>query len=206
MNFSSVITRQELLRLKRRLMEVRLGYNLLEQKRDALIKTFMELKETFLERKGKLYEQLQMIIGIFDKSVKVNPVAAIELLSLDKDIQSPELEVKSQSIMGVKTTIFSLKKFSPPRIDEELAPQSYLEAVKKLADIMPELIEVSSLEDALIKLAYAIEKTRRRVNVLKDITIPSMKRQIEYISLRLSDQERERFVFNLKFKQQRAKK
>jgi len=204
MEYGSAVTRQELLRLKRRLVEVRSGYKLLEQKRDSLIKTFMELKGTFLDRKERLHDRLKIIISTLEKSLAVNPLGLIDSLSLNTGSQSL-IETKSQSIMGVKTTTFTLKKFLPPEIDELSSPKSYFESVENFTELIPELIDISSLEDALIKIALAIEKTRRRVNVLRDIIIPEMEKQKRYISLKLADQERESFVFNLKFKQKRAR-
>ncbi len=204
MNSANAVTRQELLKLKKRLAEVRAGYKLLEQKRDSLIKTFMELKEAFLERKEKLYEELKLVIGTLEETIKLNPVNLIEFIS-SKAGDAPEIESKNQSIMGVKTTIFLLKKLSPREIEEKFCPPTFFESVMRFSSLIPELIAVSSLEDALIKMASAIEKTRRRVNILKDITIPNMEKQIKYISLKLADQEREGFVFNLTFKQKRLK-
>lgn len=204
MEVSSAITRQELLRLKRRFSEVRSGHRLLEQKRDSLIKSFMELKGEFLERKEKLFYDLKKIIGVFDLSIKANPVSLIDVVAshCQGDIQ---LSALSQSIMGVKTTTFIVKDFKKPLVNESIAPLSQAYSLKKFSEILPDLIKIASLENALIKLAYAIEKTRRRVNVLRDVTIPLMQKQMKYINLKLADQEREGLIFNLKFKQKRAK-
>lgn len=204
MENASAITRQELLRLKRRFGEVRSGYRLLEQKRDSLIKSFMELKGEFLERKEKLFYDLREIIGVFDLSIKANPISLLDAVAshCQSNIQLKSL---SQSIMGVKTTAFIIEEFKKPFIEESVAPKSQAYSLKKFAEILPDLVKIASLEDALIKLAYAIERTRRRVNVLRDVTIPSMQRQMKYINLKLADQEREGLIFNLKFKQKRAK-
>jgi len=199
---SIAITRQELLRLKKRLVEVRSGYRLLEQKRDSLIKTFMELKGEFLDLKEKLFNDLKEIIGLYELAIKVNPISFLDA-SIDSQ-GKVELDAKSQSIMGVKTTIFSVKNLQPPKINETQASQIQIQAIKKFSQVLPQLIKIASYEDALIKLASAIEKTRRRVNVLRDITIPAMQSQIKYINLKLADQERESLVFNLKFKKKKA--
>jgi len=68
--------------------------------------------------------------------------------------------------MGVKTIIFSVKEFKPPQIEENQTFQSHIKVIKKLSSVIVELIEISSLEDILIRLAGAIEKIKHRVNIL----------------------------------------
>ena len=201
----SAVTRQELLRLKKRLAQVYSGYKLLEEKRDALIKTFMELKEAFAERKERLFFELKNVIRTFDFSIKNNQISLIDFLLYHPESKI-EIGLKSKSIMGVKTTLFTVENISLPEMKESNYPKSCYYSLKKLSELIPELIEVASIENALIRLAIAIEKTRRRVNVLRDVIIPEMKSQIRYISLKLADQEREGFVFNLKFKEKRKLK
>jgi V/A-type H+-transporting ATPase subunit D len=198
-------TRQELLRLKRQLLEVRAGYRLLEQKRDSLINAFMQLKGEFLEKKEKLFNELKEVIEIYDFSVKTNPTAFFDAFSNRFQSKKLIIDSKTQSIMGVRTIVFSVKSFEPPQINSKELPKSFVIALQKFSNLLPELIELASIEDALIKLALAIEKTRRRVNVLRDIVMPSLWQQIKYINLKLADQERESLVFNLKFKEKRHK-
>lgn len=198
-------TRQELLRLKRQLLEVRAGYRLLEQKRDSLIKAFMQLKGEFLEKKEKLFNDLKEVIKVYDFSIKTNPAAFFDAFSNHFQSKKLIIDSKTQSIMGVKTIVFSVESFEPPQINSEGLPKSFVIALQKFSKLLPKLIELASIEDALIKLALAIEKTRRRVNVLKDIVMPSLRQQIKYINLKLADQERESLVFNLKFKEKRQK-
>jgi V/A-type H+-transporting ATPase subunit D len=204
MEKTTATTRQELLRLKNQLVEVRSGYRLLEQKRDSLIKAFMELKGEFLARKEKLFSALREVAGFYDLAVKTNPISALDAVA-SRSEGKILLNSRTQSVMGVKTTIFSIKDFSPPRIDQSETSRSQLVAVRKLTELFPELIEIASLEDALIKLAGAIERTRRRVNVLRDVVMPTIKEQIKHINLKLADQERESLVFNLKFKKRQVR-
>jgi V/A-type H+-transporting ATPase subunit D len=197
-------TRQELLRLKKQFAEIRVGYRLLEQKRDSLIKTFMELKGEFLTRKEKLFNDLKEIIALYGIALETLPISLVDFIS-KKYQTNIDIDVKSQSIMGVKTILFSVKEFKPPQIEDNQTSQSHIKAIKKLSSVILELIEISSLEDALIRLAGAIEKTRRRVNILRDVTMPNIQSQMKYINLKLADQERESLVFNLKFKSKKTK-
>ncbi len=203
MKQTSSITRQELLTLKKGLIEVRSAYQLLEQKRDNLIKTFMELKADFLDRKEKLYDQLKTIIDFFSFGLRVHSVYLI--LAFFAGYKGKiDFELKTRSIMGVKITEFLLKEIKIPLVSEDL-PKSFALAIQNFSSLIPELITLASMEEALIKLATAIEKTRRRVNVLKDVIIPTMEQKKRYIELKLADQEREGFVFNMRFKHKKEK-
>lgn len=99
-----------------------------------------------------------------------------------------------------------VEKLKKPEVDKNLCPESFYAAIRKFEKIIPEFIQLSSLENILEKLAAAIEKTRRRVNYLKDIIMPLLQSQIKYLNQKLSDQERERFVFNLKLKKKKTNK
>ena len=74
------------------------------------------------------------------------------------------------------------------------------EAVKKLTDIMPLLIEAASVENAVFKLALELEKTQRLMNALEYIIIPQVKENIKIISSTLEEREREEFIRMKKIK------
>lgn len=198
-----VTTRQELLKLKRRLASVRFAQKLLEQKRDTLVNEFLKIKEKFLIKKKEVFEEAKEIIKLVEFSLNFHSVSLIDCLSLNPG-SSFILESKDLSIMGVKSKVFSLSQFIPPKIIEEtICPESFKDAILKFEKLLPKIVELSSLESLLNKLAKAIEKTRRRVNYLKEIIIPTLENEIKYLSQRLSDQERESFVFSLKLKRKR---
>lgn len=198
-------TRQELLRLRKNLAQVKRAKVLLEQKRNTLVQEFLKLKEKFLEKKREIFEQTKEIIKIVEFSVNFNPVSLLDFIGT-KASGKIEIQKEEFSTMGVKSKIFKIKKIEPIKIDPTISPKSFLKAILKFEKILPQLIELSSLEAVLNKLAQAIERTRRRVNYLKDLVIPQLELRIKYLAQRLSDQERENFVFNLKFKNKKLLK
>lgn len=195
-------TRQELLRLRKNLVQVKRAKVLLDQKMNTLVQEFLRLKGRFLEKKKNVFEKTKEIIKIVEFSVKFNPVSLLDFIGASS---SGNIEISKEefSTMGVKSKIFKLKSLKKPEIDKTICPTTFLKAITKFEEILPELIELSSLESVLNKLAKAIEKTRRRVNYLKDLIIPDLEHKIKYLRQRLSDQERESFVFNLKFKKKK---
>ena len=63
-------------------------------------------------------------------------------------------------------------------------------AAASLRDIFPELLELASLEEAVLRIAEEIEKTRRRVNALEHVLIPALARAIKGIAMRLDEADR----------------
>jgi len=192
-------TRQELLRLKKYLVQVKNAKKLLEEKRDTLVEEFLKLKREFVQKKKELFEKTREVISLVEFSIKYNPISTIDFIS-SKPKANFELESTTFLTMGVKSKMFKVKNFEFEEINKEICPKSFLDAILKFKEIFPQFIELASLENTLNKLANAIKKTRRRVNYLKEIVIPNLEQKVKYLTQRLSDQERESFVFNLKFK------
>ena len=63
-------------------------------------------------------------------------------------------------------------------------------AVKSLADVLPDLLQLAECEKACQLMAADIEKTRRRVNALEHVMIPETQENIRYITMKLDDNER----------------
>jgi len=193
-------TRQELLRLRKYLSQVKEALKLLEQKRDTLLQEFLKLKKEFINKKKELFKKAKEIITLVEFTESFNSIASLIYLSNKIKVQF-DLKENSYNVMGVRFNIFKISDLKISEVDSQQLPKSYLDAIQKFESFLKDLIEVSSLERSLIKLAEAIEKTRRRTNFLKDITIPNIEHQIKYLKQRLSDQERESFILNLKQKQ-----
>ena len=73
-------------------------------------------------------------------------------------------------------------------------------AVKSLADILPELLQLAEVEKSCQLIAAEIEKTRRRVNALEYVMIPDLKANIKYIAMKLDENERSNQVRLMKVK------
>jgi len=62
--------------------------------------------------------------------------------------------------------------------------------MKKMKDLLADLAEMARLWKAVELLSQEIEATRRRVNALEHILMPSIKETISYVSSRLDEMER----------------
>ena len=74
------------------------------------------------------------------------------------------------------------------------------DAVKSLADILPDMIRLAECEKACQMMASEIEKTRRRVNALEHVIIPETEKNIKYITMKLDENERSTQIRLMKVK------
>lgn len=204
MNERIHITRQELLRLRRNLKTIIYGKKLLEQKRDALIKELINLKNKYLkigkEIEGKLVFINQQLKKAFFLLTKDDQETIKKTMKICYDLNK-----EWRNIMGIKLIYLKMANLKIENYPFYLTNISFDLGFKEFVKIMPNFFELISLKNAIAKISSEIQKTRRRVNVLKDIVIPHIETSIKVINLRLTDFERESFVFNLKFKRKKEK-
>ena len=179
-------TRMELTRLKRKLKTAVRGHKLLKDKRDELMKQFLDLvrvnkalRETVEDKIKKSNKQFAIASAAMSKEV------------LDAALLSPKqevyLEVQSKNVMSVTIPVFETKTKS----DDPNDIYSY-----GYAFTSPELDD--SVKDLL--MASEIEKTRRRVNALEHVMIPEMQQNIKYIVMKLDENERSTQIRLMKVK------
>jgi len=184
----------ELTNLKRRLVTARRGHKLLKDKRDELMRQFLELVR---ENKALRKEVEEAIIEAnkhmaIAKSVMENEIADVALM-LPK--QRMSLEVQKKNVMSVNIPVFDVKFKTPD--ENDIYSYGFAQtsgdlddAVKALSDIMPKLLRLAEVEKSCQLMAAEIEKTRRRVNALEHVLIPSHEETIKYITMKLDENER----------------
>ncbi len=187
-------TRMELTNLKRKLVTARRGHKLLKDKRDELMRRFLELV-----RENKAL-RLEVEAGI--KQANLHMAIARSVMSdeaLDVALMMPsqrmDVEVTEKNIMSVIVPQFEAKLKAAR--DGEIYSYGYAftscdldDAVKALSDIMPDLLRLAEIEKTCQLLAAEIEKTRRRVNALEHVMIPQYEETIKYITMKLDENER----------------
>ena len=82
---------------------------------------------------------------------------------------------------------------------DELMKQ-FMDVVRELGDILPDLLRLAEVEKATQLLAAEIERTRRRVNALEYVKIPQMQQSIKYITMKLDENERANTIRLMKVK------
>ncbi|MDR3090976.1 MAG: V-type ATP synthase subunit D [Clostridiales bacterium] len=171
------------------------GYDLLDKKRNVLIKEIMALNEKAKSIQASIDE-------VFAEAYKSLQLACIEMgmSNVDRICHSMPIEetvrVRSRSIMGVEIPIVSYDDaarhtpvlgFGNTTVAIDAAISSF-NRVKELT------IELSAVENAAYRLAVNIRKTQKRANALKNVTIPKYESMTKEIQETLEERERDEFT------------
>ena len=187
-------TRMELSRLKKKLNTATRGHKLLKDKRDELMRRFLEMVRENRELRMKVEEKI--------KAANANFVLAKSSMSdetLKAALLAPKQEVyvstSYRNVMSVDIPVFDTQTRTPDPNDIYSYGYAFTsadldDAVKSLADILPDLIKLAEIENSCQLMADEIEKTRRRVNALEHVMIPETQEQIRYITRKLDENER----------------
>ena len=187
-------TRMELNRLKGRLKTATRGHKLLKDKRDELMKQFLEIVRRNRALRKKVEQGLEEANAAFTvASALMSPEMLEQALLYPK--QSVELDMKFKNIMSVNVPVyeFHTKNEDPAEIYPYGFAQTSGEldaALESLSNVFRDMLELAEVEKTMQLLAEDIEKTRRRVNALEYVMIPDFQQKIRYISMKLEENER----------------
>lgn len=197
-------TRMELTRLKKKLLTAMRGHKLLKDKRDELMRQFLELV-----RENKVLRQ-RVERGI--KRANQNFVLARASMSdavLNAALLAPKQEVSlnlgTKNVMSVDISVFEYQTRTPNANDIYTYGFAFTsadldDAVKSLENVLPDMLRLAECEKSCQLMANEIEKTRRRVNALEHVMIPQMQSDIKYITMKLDENERSTQIRLMKVK------
>ena len=202
-------TRMMLKQLKGRLKTARRGHKLMKDKRDELMRRFMDI----VRLNKQLRERVESGLTASFASLQVaSAIMSPEMLeqALLYPRQSVELGVTFKNIMSVNVPEYSFHtKNNDP---SEIYPYGFAQtsgelddALEQMAKVFEDMLELAQVEKTMQLLAEEIEKTRRRVNALEYVMIPEMQESIKYITMKLSENERASTVRLMKAKEIMAK-
>lgn len=190
--------------LKGRLKTARRGHKLLKDKRDELMRQFMDVVKLNKQLRLKVEEGLT---AAFSSLQVASAIMSPEMLeqALMYPRQSVELGLEFKNIMSVNVPRYSFHtKNNDP---SEIYPYGFAQtsgelddALDKMARVFEDMLELAQVEKTMQLLAEEIEKTRRRVNALEYVMIPEMEKNIKYISMKLEENDRATKVRLMKVK------
>ena len=198
-------TRMELTRLKRKLTTALRGHKLLKDKRDELMRQFMDVVKLNKQLRTRVEEGLT---GAFASLQVASAIMSPEMLeqALLYPRQSVELGLKYKNIMSVNVPLYSFQ--TKNNDTSEIYPYGFAQtsgelddALEKLAKVFQDMLELAQVEKTMQLLAEEIEKTRRRVNALEYVMIPELEGNIKYIAMKLEENENSTKVRLLKVKE-----
>lgn len=191
--------------MKRSLKQAQLGFELMDRKRNILIREMVSLSSEAKKLRGTIdqtytaaYQALQLAnisMGVVSDIAKTIPV----------DIS---VQLSTRSVMGTE-----LPQLSAGKRDEKDIPYAMMQTnssfdraylcFNRAKDITVRLAEI---ENSIYRLAVAIKRTQKRANALRNIIIPKYRGYVQYISNSLEEKEREEFSRQKVIKKAKMKK
>ncbi len=197
-------TRMELTRLKKKRITAIRGHRLLKDKRDELMRQYLDLVRINMELRkrveaGILSANQNFVIA---KASMSEPALNTALMA-PKQAVALECGIKNVMSVNIPTFEYKTRTADPNDIYSygfAFTSSDLDDAVKSLADILPDMIELAQCEKSCQLMAAEIEKTRRRVNALEHVIIPETEAGIKYISMKLDENERSTQIRLMKVK------
>lgn len=200
-----VPTKGNLLATKKSLELSRTGFDLLDRKRNILVREMMSLIDRASKIQGKidktyadayqLLQQANITLGFCAEAAQTVPI-------------EEGLNVAYRSVMGVEIPMVSLQERKELSAPFGLHSSNILldETYKKFMEVKRLTAELAEVENSVYRLAYAVKKTQKRANALKNIMIPRFEATVKTITEALEEKDREEFSRLKVIKKQKAEK
>jgi V/A-type H+-transporting ATPase subunit D len=183
----------ELLARKAQIALASQGRDLLEQKRTALLKEFLRMADTAMERSDVLQFAATNARHALARAEAIAGTEAVRSAALASRTELP-LQVTTTRVMGVKVPHIEQKRVSRSMLNRGYAITSTSTTVDEAASAFESeveaIIELAEMELRLTRLAEEIQRTSRRLNALEHFLIPRLKAECESIQMVLDERER----------------
>ncbi len=197
-------TRMELSKQKKKLATAVKGHKLLKDKRDELMRQFLDLVRENRELRIKVEKGIEKAnkdfvlarAGMDDEEVNTAFMAPRQSVSLETGVRN---------VMSVEVPEFTYRTKTADENDIYSYGYAFTSsdldgAVASLSAVFQDMLKLAEIEKSCQLMAAEIEKTRRRVNALEHVTIPETQANIKYISMKLDENERSTQIRLMKVK------
>jgi V/A-type H+-transporting ATPase subunit D len=188
-------TRINLIRTKKTLKQSISGLELLERKRDVLIR---ELRHFTYDAK-KIRDEVNSVLATAFQSLTKSKIMmgseTVDNVALAFSLNE-NFVLDHRSIMGVPVPVinFQIDKNAKPDYGFADTSASLDKAFKEFSSSLEQITQLAEIEAAAFKIANDVQKTQKRVNALKHVFIPMYTKIVKYIELVLEEKEREEFI------------
>ncbi len=182
--------RMELLKLKRRGDVAKRGHKLLKDKFDELLKEFIARISANRKLRAEVESRLQGAYGLLAVARAEAGKANLTQALLSR-APGEMLDASERRVMSVRVPEFVLGEIPEPGGYSLATMPAVLDgALDAFAEVVPMMVELAGREKAIELLAAEIERTRRRVNALEYVLMPSIAETIKDIQMKLDEAER----------------
>ena len=193
--------RMELLGLRKRLVLAQRGHKLLQDKLEEMMRRFMALLKDIDRAKEDFQKQtLSLIRNLLYCRINASGRDFEETLAQIESIIA--LDISTARIMNVRVPVFTVKELKIEKNYNFFTTSAQMDIVVSGAkEYVQSLLKLAQLLKTLDVLSYEIERTRRRVNALEYMLIPSIEETIRYINQKLNELERGNLVRLMRVKE-----
>lgn len=193
MNPNTFPTKGNLIATKNSLKLAKQGFELMDKKRNILIRELMELIDEASEIQGQIDSTFTEAYNALQKANIELGIANVQEISHSIPIDD-SIRIKTRSIMGTEIPLVESNSVSLPAYAFYSTRESLDIARSKFDKVKELTIRLSMIENSAYRLAANIKKTQKRANALKNITIPTLTATSISISNALEEKEREEFT------------
>jgi V/A-type H+/Na+-transporting ATPase subunit D len=199
-------TKSNLLKQKQELKFARLGYELLDQKRNILVIELLNLVDQAVDLEAKVEELLAEAYHAFKESVLESGKLQFVSLASAVNIRA-EININQRKVMGVALPVVETEYSENPPYFSTFGSSYWTDtAVEQFKNVLQEMGSLAELKVSIMRLAREVKKTIRKVNALEKIAIPNLRDSVAYIQTRLEENERDMFVLMKLVKERLEKK
>ena len=200
---AAVPTKGNLMAVKKSLELSRTGYELLDRKRNILIREMMSMIDAAAELQSKIDS---VYAEAYDALRHANiTMGMCESIAVSSPVDNG-LSLSFRSVMGVELPTVTHEE-SGERTNYGLVSSNSMldEAHLKFLEVKRMTARLAEVENCVYRLADAIKKTQKRANALKNILIPRFEEEVRFITDALEEKDREEFSRMKVIKQQGSK-
>ena len=194
MNPNIFPTKGNLILAKNSLALARQGYELMDKKRNILIREMMDLIDKASDIQSQIDTTFRTAYAALQKANVRLGIHVVDEISHSVPVEN-SIRIKTRSIMGTEIPLVESDESPSMPSYAYYGTSQALDEAKAAFDKVKQLtIQLSMIENSAYRLATNIKKTQKRANALKNITIPTYEVLTKSIQEALEEKEREEFT------------
>lgn len=190
----NVATKTNLMNLSRQLEFARLGYELLDQKRNLLVHELLAMVDQASDFEKQVQKALAKAFSSFEQSVLNGGKLQLMNVTGAVDIGS-SISLRQRKVMGVRLPVVETEFHENPPYFSPAGTSFWVDdSIEGFKDALKLMGRLAELKVSIFRLAREVKRTIRKVNVLERIAIPELDIAVKQIRDRLEENEREMFT------------
>ena len=184
-------TKGNLMKIKKSLELAKVGYDLLDRKRNILIRETMGLIDSAADIRSRIAESYRVAYQALEEANM--SMGIVDEFAAFVSVENG-LTISSRSVMGVEIPTVSLDPVPTDNYFGFRRTTAKLdEAYRRFNEVKQLTAELAQTENSVYRLATGIKKAQKRANALKNIIIPRFEEQVKTITAALDEKDREEF-------------